>query len=229
MLVRNVLLVAVLLTLPFSLYAREIRVPKDSATIQAAVDLAQPGDVILIAPGVYEGDVRIEGRRDLTIRGDFVFTPPSGEPCCGSLISGKVASVVIKGTIFILRSSNVVVEGLTVTGPESGFFIQGTTLSPVRKIVIRYVAAIRNARHGAELVGNVTDVYLLCSTFSYNCYDGIVLDQYVSSVVIETCEVSYNGQCSATGVGIRIGAQAKDVVIKDNCIIGNAFAGIHPQ
>lgn len=220
---------AVFLALPLSLYAREIRVPRDSPTIQAAIDLAQPGDVILIAPGVYEGDVRIEGRRDLTIRGDFVFALPSGEPCCGSLIPGKAAPVVIKGTLFILRSSNVTIEGLTVTGPGSGLFVQGTTLFPARKIVLRYVAAIRNAKHGAEFVGNVTDVHLFCSAFSYNGYDGVVLDQYVSSITIEACDISYNGQLSATGVGIRIGAQAKDIVIKDNCIVGNVFAGIHPH
>ena len=31
-----------------------LRVPADYATIQAAVDAAAPGDVILVAPGIYE-------------------------------------------------------------------------------------------------------------------------------------------------------------------------------
>lgn len=226
---KGLLVVIAVLLVPLGICGREIRVPADAPTIQAALDMAQPGDVILIAPGVYEGEVRIEGRRDLTIRGDLRFTLPSEEVCCGSLIPERVASVVLRGTIFILRSSNIVVENLTVTGRGSGLFIQGTALVPARKIVIRHVAAIRNAKHGAEIVGTVTDVHLFCSSFSYNGYDGIVLDQFVSSVVIEACEISYNGQISATGVGIRIGAHVKDIVIRANCIVGNAFAGIHPQ
>ena len=45
-----------------------INVPEDQPTIQAAVDVAEPGDLILIAPGTYEEAVDVE-TEDLTIRG----------------------------------------------------------------------------------------------------------------------------------------------------------------
>jgi hypothetical protein len=45
-----------------------INVPDDQPTIQAAVDAAAPGDLILIAPGVYEEAVDVV-TDDLTIRG----------------------------------------------------------------------------------------------------------------------------------------------------------------
>jgi len=45
-----------------------INVPEDHDTIQAAVDAASPGDLILIAPGVYNEAVDVE-TDDLTIRG----------------------------------------------------------------------------------------------------------------------------------------------------------------
>lgn len=45
-----------------------INVPEDFDTIQAAVDAANPGDLILIAPGVYNEAVDVE-TDDLTIRG----------------------------------------------------------------------------------------------------------------------------------------------------------------
>ena len=45
-----------------------LRVPEDHDTIQGAVDAASPGDLILIAPGTYEGAVDVE-TEDLTIRG----------------------------------------------------------------------------------------------------------------------------------------------------------------
>jgi hypothetical protein len=45
-----------------------IQVPEDHDTIQAAVDAASPGDLVLIAPGTYEEAVDVE-TEDLTIRG----------------------------------------------------------------------------------------------------------------------------------------------------------------
>jgi hypothetical protein len=45
-----------------------IRVPEDHDTIQAAVDAAAPGDLVLIGPGTYEEAVDVE-TENLTIRG----------------------------------------------------------------------------------------------------------------------------------------------------------------
>ena len=45
-----------------------LRVPDDYDTIQAAVDAAEPGDLILVGPGVYEEAVNVE-TDELTIRG----------------------------------------------------------------------------------------------------------------------------------------------------------------
>jgi hypothetical protein len=45
-----------------------LRVPDDHDTIQAAVDAAEPGDLILVAPGTYEEAVNVE-TDELTIRG----------------------------------------------------------------------------------------------------------------------------------------------------------------
>ena len=45
-----------------------IKVPADYPTIQAAVDAAKPGDLVLVAPGVYKEAVKVT-TDDLTIRG----------------------------------------------------------------------------------------------------------------------------------------------------------------
>src|SRR5688572_25090978 len=48
--------------------AGTLSVPGDYPKIQAAVDAAVPGDLILIDPGTYEEEVRVEVE-DVTIRG----------------------------------------------------------------------------------------------------------------------------------------------------------------
>lgn len=47
--------------------AGSLRVPGDHATIQAAVDAAQPGDVVLVAPGRYRERIRL--REGVALRG----------------------------------------------------------------------------------------------------------------------------------------------------------------
>jgi len=46
----------------------ELRVPQDCGTIQEAIDAARPGDVILVEPGTYVENLRIDVR-ELAIRG----------------------------------------------------------------------------------------------------------------------------------------------------------------
>ena len=68
---RPTLFVAVLLTaFAPTLSADTIRVPKDAATLQAAVDLAGDGDEILVSSGRYTGNVLVQGFDGLRI-GDF--------------------------------------------------------------------------------------------------------------------------------------------------------------
>ena len=47
---------------------RTLRVPDDHPTVQSAVDAAEPGDLILLAPGTYSEAVTVEVPR-VTIRG----------------------------------------------------------------------------------------------------------------------------------------------------------------
>jgi pectin methylesterase-like acyl-CoA thioesterase len=66
---RRALPLALALTLPLAASAATLRVPADHATIQAAVDAAVAGDVILIAKGSYAEAVAIDGKSQFTLRG----------------------------------------------------------------------------------------------------------------------------------------------------------------
>ena len=77
-----------------------IRVPNDAVSIQAAVDLAQPGDLILVEPGTYFEQVLIS-TPDIVVRGrnrNTVF------------VDGAHGS----GTGFTVRANGVAIENLTV-------------------------------------------------------------------------------------------------------------------
>src|SRR5260370_34055038 len=59
---------AVALLSAVSVAAAELHVPGDFATIQAALDAAQPGDTILVDPGTYRENLRFNGK-NVTLQG----------------------------------------------------------------------------------------------------------------------------------------------------------------
>lgn len=80
-----------------------LRVPQEHATIQAAVDAAQPGDEIRIAKGTYAESVLIAGKSDLLLRGG------------GATLDGGGDDLALT----ITGSSHIVVDGLRlVSTPE---------------------------------------------------------------------------------------------------------------
>jgi hypothetical protein len=82
-----------------SSFAHTIRVPSDQPTIQAAVDAAKPGDLVLVAPGVYHEAV-IVCTADLTIRGEDRNT---------TILDGQ--SLLANG--FTVLADNVILENMT--------------------------------------------------------------------------------------------------------------------
>lgn len=84
--------------IPAPLAAAEVRVAPGPGTLSAAIAGASPGDVLILADGAYPGPVTID--RTLTLRGS-----------AGSVIDGQG-----KGSVVTITASDVVVEGVTVTG-----------------------------------------------------------------------------------------------------------------
>ncbi len=93
-----------------------IVVPRDYATIQAAVDAANPGATIIVRRGTYVEEVVIA--KDLTIKGEgidrtVVRAPPSLHSIGVALFNGRpVASIV-----HVTDGSHVAISDLTIAGP----------------------------------------------------------------------------------------------------------------
>jgi hypothetical protein len=84
---------------------RTWHVPGDASTVQAAIDLASPGDSVLVAPGTYHGDVDFQGK-DIAVRS-------SGGPSVTVLDGSGTRAVV---SFHHEESRDAVLDGFTIRG-----------------------------------------------------------------------------------------------------------------
>jgi hypothetical protein len=92
--------------------AQTVHVPADAATIQAAIDVAQLGDQVVLADGTYSGD----GNRDLLVTQAVTIRSASGQPSACVIDAGSASRVIT----FRGASAASVLEGVTVTGGSAG-------------------------------------------------------------------------------------------------------------
>lgn len=163
--------------------AATVTVPGDYATIQAAIDGAPDGSTIQLAPGVYHERIGISSvTRQLVLRGD----PDAPE------------SVVLDGdgveqTIVILSTgSNVVVEGITITGGagnsgDGGGLYMSDSHVVFRRVVFRDNVASRDG--GAVFLLTSGGLFQEC-VFENNRagrYGGGVMLMLGNTTVFEAC------------------------------------------
>lgn len=116
---------------PPGLPGDEIRVPRDAPTIQAAVDAAEPGGIVLISPGVYEEAV-IVTTPFLTIRGlDRNET----------ILEGGFA---LDNGIQVIEADGVAIENLTARH----YLLNGFYWSSVYGYRGSYLTAFNNGAYG---------------------------------------------------------------------------------
>ena len=108
-----------LLFFSFSTTAKEWQVSPGNGTLQTAIDLAQPGDTLLLATGTYTGSINIH--QSLTLSGNG----PDNKDISDSIIDGEGSSHVIT-----VSAPDVVIKGLTIQhsgnvleDEDSGIFI----------------------------------------------------------------------------------------------------------
>lgn len=153
-----------------------LAVPEDHPTIQAAVDAAEPGDLVLISPGVYNEAVKVT-TEDLTIRGlDRNEVILDGE-------------FELDNGIFVVEADGVAVENMTARNYTSnGFYWTG-----VEGYRGSYLTAYRNGDYGVYAFDSVNgqfDNSLGSGSPDAGFYIG---ECYPCTAVIDNVISEYNG------------------------------------
>ena len=198
-----------------------IRVPAESASVQAAVDRVAPGGVVLVDPGTYRETVTV-ATADVTVRGtdrnttviDGGATRPYGVVAIADGV--RVQNLTVRNHLFY----GVLVTGLhDQNGPrapnEDAYEpFDPAAFPPVQRFLVDHVTAHNNGLYGI---------------YAFNAQHGVITDSYASGSADSGI---YVGQCRDCDISVRGNVAERNAVGFENAnasgplmITANRFAG----
>lgn len=204
-----------------------LRVPEDFSTIQAAVNAADPGDVVRVAPGTYcenvvitTSDLRLEGEEGAVLNGT----------AAGCSVSGLGIGIHVLGTASA-PVAGVEIRGLVVENFERGMVLENAEWSLVRENEVRnntkkQVATPLLAANGIMLISAVSNE--VRENFTHdNGHDGILLRDGSTGNSIRQNRSNNNGAQTVTftppnvGCGVDVVGGSNNNEIEENELLGN--------
>ncbi len=171
--------------------SKTINVPGDSRNIQSAIDMAEPGDTIIVAPGTYKEDIEIQ--KEITLKG-----------------SGIEATNLL-GAVIVKNADGVVIDGFTLDGQSHldshrGIWCSFSTLAIINSAVVRYHHGI-TAESSRTIIEN--------NSILENLNTGIEIKTAITAL-IKGVTVSGN-----IDTGILVALSEDRVLVTDSVISGN--------
>ena len=174
---------------------RVLHVPSEHSTLQAAVDVAQAGERVMLAPGVYNGRVRIHNKHV-----DIVGMGGGGSVVLEYTGDGNVVS--IKGV-----AANVSLSNLTIRhrgGTTQNKIFGAILLIGGSKVQVEGCDLNSQAGGGVYAMQEGTDLRLKCCTVHDCTHSGIMISSGATATV-EDC-TSHNNVMS--GIQLQDGSTA---------------------
>ncbi len=168
-------------------------------TIQQAVDAANSGDTVRVAPGTYTENVVVN--KPLTI------TAASTRPTVRAADASK--------DVFLLTSSGVRIDGLTLSGGASGVQLQNTSKCVVTNIIARDNVRAVYLSHSAE--NEISN-----SNLAGNGY-GVYGDYASSNTISTNVATGEKGNGIALGDGIFLNYGDSNTITRNNLSANYVF------
>ncbi|MFE4017232.1 right-handed parallel beta-helix repeat-containing protein [Streptomyces sp. NPDC059101] len=168
-----------------------IRVPADAPTISDAVSLARPGDLVLVAPGVYHESVKVSTPR-VTLRGesrDKVVLDGRLQQPNGIVVTAPGVAVQ-NLTVRNNTQNGVLVTGSTkaaagLPGHSGGYDTGDEPVTFLKSFLVSYVTATRNGLYGI---------------YAFSAQNGVIEHSYASGGADSGI---YVGQCKPCHIVVR--------------------------
>lgn len=178
--------------------AETLNVPANYGTIQAAINAASHGDVVLVAPGTYVENIDYLGKSIIVLS--------SGGPEITVIDGNKAGSVV---TFQNGEGTGSVIDGFTITNGSSPTFGGGVNCHESSPSIVNNLIYKNDAEHGGGISGYITsfrvanNMISLNSCTSHHGQGGGIYCSGTSSTVthptIENNTISYNISSSEAG------------------------------
>lgn len=197
-----------------------VRVPADAPTISAAVSLAQPGDLVLVAPGEYHESVKI-ATAGITLRGesrDKVIIDGRLQQPNGIVVAAPgvaVENLTVENNTqngVLVTGSAKAVAGLP--GTSGGYDTGNEPVTFLKSFLVSHVTATRNGLYGI---------------YAFSAQDGVIEHSYASGAADSGI---YVGQCKPCNIVVRDNIAELNAVGYEGTnasgemyVVGNRFAG----
>lgn len=194
---------------------------KPWATLQHAADSVNPGDTVIVQPGLYAG---AKFSHSGTSSAPMTF---SGQP--GTVINAPGPFNTNHDNLWIRNAHSLILAGFEVTGaPRAGIAIQGEPNAPARGNVVQHNFSHHNGRWGI-FTGYAQDVVIEANETSFSGSEhGIYVSNSADNPIIRR-NVAHHNRAS----GIQINADPRlpgdgiisHALVEANLIYANGLGG----